>query len=271
MRRLIIDSNVMQSEILRNYLSASENNYAVINDYASMEAYKGNTLTSIFRSMEILSEFPKQIIVLKTTGAICALYGRKQGLQRRLINERQTNDFPTFCRRLSQAQAGDLYIQRQILESGQVANYQMERILMSAPIMPDGINELRKTFSPEELKIIRLNKPFSISLIRKAMQFIIDLTFITMERHPSPPPKIKNIIELQNTFLFRHAIMSFVWSLEWIAQGGADNLRPDKMRNDLVDLIFATYATYFDGLLSNDKKANRIYQKGKFILSMLTE
>ncbi|MBP1852850.1 hypothetical protein [Rhizobium halophytocola] len=101
MSRKVVDSNAMQSEALRSFLSASTSNYAVLNDYAAMEAYKGDTLISIFRSMNIVCEFPRQIIVLKTTGRICSLAGRARGLQRRMIEERQTRDFPNFCRRVS--------------------------------------------------------------------------------------------------------------------------------------------------------------------------
>lgn len=270
MNRKIVDSNAMQTEMLRSYLSASPNNYAVLNDYASMEAYKGNTLTSIYRSMEIASEFPRQMIVLKPTGRICALLGRNQGLQRRMIDERQTREFPTFCKRLQAARDGDTYFQAQLLESGRVANWQMDRILESAPILPGAIKELRKTFNPEELKAIRLDEPFPQSLIEKSMKFIIDLTFYTFPNHPSPPARIRSVDELQNTFLFRHSVSTFVWSLDWIARGGADGVRPDRMRNDVVDVIFATYATFFDGLISNDEKAQRIYRAAQFILSMLT-
>ena len=75
--------------------------------------------------------------------------------------------------------------------------------------------------------------------------------------------------ELQNTFLFRHSVATFVWSLDWIARRGADNVRADRMRNDVVDVIFATYATFFDGLLSKDERAQRVYQATHAILSKL--
>ncbi|MBY3260283.1 hypothetical protein HFO15_01170 [Rhizobium laguerreae] len=270
MNRKVVDSNAMQTDLLRSYLSASERNYAVLNDYAAMEAYKGNTLTSIYCSMEIACEFPRQMIVLKPTGRICALLGRNQGLQRRMIDERQTREFPTFCKRLQAARHGHAYFQEQLLESGRVANDQMDRILASAPILPGAIKELRKTFSPELLKAIRLDEPFPQALIEKSMKFIIDLTFYTISNHPSPPARIRSVDELQNTFLFRHSVATFVWSLDWIARGGADGVRPDRMRNDVVDVIFATYATFFDGLISNDQKAQRIYRDAQFILMMLS-
>lgn len=65
----------MQSDGLRAYLSESVENQAVLTDYAAMEAYKGDTLLSIFASMEILAAYSGQVIVLKGTQAVCGLVG----------------------------------------------------------------------------------------------------------------------------------------------------------------------------------------------------
>jgi hypothetical protein len=269
MTRLVVDSNALHCETLRAFLSASPNNYAVLNDYAAMEAYKGDTLKSIFPSMKIASEFSRQIIILKSTGHICSLSGRGQRLQRRMIDERQTRDFPKFCRRLKAAEHGDAALRKQLLESGRVADTQMDRILASAPILPGAIKELRETFREEELKAIRLGKPFPDALIEKAVKFIMQLALTAMKSHPTPPSRIGSVNELQNTFLFRHSVATFVWSLDWIAQGKPDIARADRVRNDVVDIIFATYATFFDGLLSNDKRAQLIYHGTHSILTML--
>jgi hypothetical protein len=37
----------------------------------------------------------------------------------------------------------------------------------------------------------------------------------------------------------------------------------------MVDLNFATFATYFDGLLSADKKLTRIYAQANYILGQI--
>jgi len=68
--RKVIDSNFMQKEKLRSYLAASTENYAVLTDYAATEAYKGDTLASIFHSMEIVADYPKQAIVLKAKSIV---------------------------------------------------------------------------------------------------------------------------------------------------------------------------------------------------------
>ena len=38
------------------------------------------------------------------------------------------------------------------------------------------------------------------------------------------------------------------------------------MRNDLVDINFVAYATYFDGILSADKKLGEIYDEASWLL-----
>jgi hypothetical protein len=63
--RKVVDTNFLQDEALRLYLSASVDNYAVLTDYAAMEAYKGDTLTWIYDRMDILAQYPKQVLVLK--------------------------------------------------------------------------------------------------------------------------------------------------------------------------------------------------------------
>ncbi len=57
--RKVVDSNFLQSPALRGYLANATTNYVVLTDYAAMEAYKGDTLASIFKSMSISRELPK--------------------------------------------------------------------------------------------------------------------------------------------------------------------------------------------------------------------
>jgi hypothetical protein len=56
--RLVIDSNRLQSEELRMHLAQSSQRLAILTDFAAMEVYKGNTLSSIYKSMGVVAEFP---------------------------------------------------------------------------------------------------------------------------------------------------------------------------------------------------------------------
>jgi len=74
-------------------------------DYAFMEAYKADTLDMLYRSMEIISEYPEQVIVLKGTGIVRLLSGRASGVQKRLIDVKATKGFSKFYQHLVAARA----------------------------------------------------------------------------------------------------------------------------------------------------------------------
>jgi hypothetical protein len=78
-----------------------------------------------------------------------------------------------------------------------------------------------------------------------------------------PISKLPRAEELSNTFLYRYALCSCLLSLRWASHGGAETATSGKLRNDLVDLNFASFATFFDGLLSDDVKAIDIYEAAK--------
>jgi hypothetical protein len=143
--RKVVDSNHLQDEALRSYLSTSIHNYAVLTDYAAMEAYKGDTLSWIYGRMEILAQYPKQVLILKGTRDICGLPRRAAASQDPLIDEIQTREFSEYCRHLLAAQRGDLPLQRQLLEYGREATAHIDRMLMDMPTLDYGIDLMEKT------------------------------------------------------------------------------------------------------------------------------
>jgi hypothetical protein len=263
--RKVVDSNFLQSEELRDYLSKSPKNFAVLTDYASMEAYKGNTLVSICRSMQILANFPRQVIILKGTQKVCGLKGRGSGLQRRMIDENQTRGFGEWCRRLAAAERGDVHMQNQLLEHGREATAQMDRVLADARKFAPGLDEVSKTYTPAELRILRKDAPYTEELLDKISRNILLMAAFMFADHPRVA-KLPPATELPNTFIFRIALCTYLLALRWISVGGARNVKPERIRNDIIDLNFAAFATYFDGILTSDVKVREIYHDAKFLL-----
>jgi hypothetical protein len=64
-----------------------------------MESYKGNSLISLRRSLEIVSHYPSQVIVLKNTQAVIPLtYKPLNRIRTTIIDAEQTGGFSEFCR-----------------------------------------------------------------------------------------------------------------------------------------------------------------------------
>ena len=266
--RVVIDSNQLRSDVLRAYLSKATSNFAVLTDYAAMEAYKGDTLTSIYKSMAVLCDFPRQVIVLKGTRAICGLRGRSAGLQRRLIDEKQTTDFPTYVQHLHQAQKGSRHIQEQLLDLGREATSHLNQMLEDAEIMGLAIDDIATLYSKDECRAIRLGETYPSALVDKTIKNILYIAGKCFRDHPNAT-SIPRYSELPNTYIFRVALCTYLLALDWGARSRAKDANPGRLRNDLVDMNFAAYATYFDNLMSADRKVLRIHNEARVWLKTL--
>ena len=266
--RVVIDSNKLQSETLSSYFAKSVSNFAVITDYAAMEAYKGDTLTSIHRSMAILCDYPAKVIVLKNTRTVSGLKGRQAGLQRRLIDEGQTKGFAIYANQLRQAQQGRTHLQKQLLDHGREATAHLSRMHEDAGTTGSVMEDIAKLYSKEERRAIRLGGRYPSSMIDKTVRNVMEIAARAFRYHPNVH-KTPSYSESPNTFIFRVALCTYLLALDWAVQGGAKEAAPAKHRNDFVDMTFAAYATYFDGLMTADTKVSRIHTKARVWLMAL--
>ena len=56
-----------------------------------------------------------------------------------------------------------------------------------------------------------------------------------------------------------------------MSDGGVNSMKPDRRINYLIDMNYAAYATFFDGLLTNDKPLIDIYLDACFLLNGVFE
>jgi hypothetical protein len=261
--KIVIDSNKLQSDDLREFLARSKSNIAVLTDYAAMEAYKGNTLASIFKSMAILADFP-----LKGTRSACAQRGRLAGLQRRLIDEEQTKGFPEFVENLRRAESGDAHLERQLLEHGREATAHLHKMLVDAESTAAVIEDIATLYSKEERRLLRAGDVLPGPAVDKIVRNVLYIAGKAFHEHPDVNFVLK-YDQLGNTFIFRAALCTYLLALDWGARGGARDANPVKFRNDFVDMNFAAYATYFDGILSADAKVRRLHGEVRIWLTAL--
>jgi hypothetical protein len=245
---------MLREMALREYLRKSPKNLAVLTDYSAMEAYKTNSLDELRRSYAILSEFPKQVLILKDTQTLCGLSARGAGLQRRLIDEDQTRGFGDFCKALREGT--DLQLRNQFDDLVQSATWQMDRMLADAKTTGDAIAVMQKSYTESELRVLRRNEPYTNAMIKKIMVHVAELARKLLVDHPKA------------RFL-RIALCGYLLALRWIAVGGAERVSATKLRNDVADINFAACATYFDGLLSADQKLVSIHDEARVLINEL--
>jgi hypothetical protein len=264
---VVIDSNFLRSPELRAFLALSPRNKAVLTDYCAMEAYKNaDPIAAMQAQMAILSEFPSQVVVLKGTATVAGLRGRRAGLRRRMIDLDQTTNFPTFCRYLRQAST-DSGVRNTINQYAVTARSNIEAVTADMTGLMSGIVDMAKVYDANELRILRGGGAFTELMIEK---FVHVTMLLAAQLHHKQPNSLRmpSAQELPNTFLFRAAVCMQLVVLRW-AETGRSTARPEKLRNDVIDLNFATYATFFDDFFTDDKRALDLYAEAKVTLELL--
>jgi hypothetical protein len=142
----------------------------------------------------------------------------------------------------------------------------MERILLDVQDFAGALDAIAGLFNSSEVRIFRKGERFTPHMARKIMQQILMIARALFDRHPGAT-RLPPMHELPNTFLFRTALCMYILGKRWISEGGAHQARPERLRNDLVDVNFPTFATYFDGLLTADRKITEIYEETLWVLN----
>lgn len=266
--KLVIDSNALQSEELRAFLAKSRRNFAVLPDFAGIEAYKGDPLKTVYKSMAIVSNYPNQVIVLKGSSKVCGLSGRRKGLQRRLVDEKQTEGFAEHVRALRLAEAGDIRFQEQIRRLGTYSNGHLNKMRDDSETIRGVVEVLGKRFSKDERTQLREGKQYTDELIDKVVKTVMEMTALAFQDATliRKPPTYQ---ELPNTFVFRVMLANFLNYIRKYSQGGIRGQSPNKLANDSVDMMFVAYGTYFDGVMSSDKNVKYMFSETCRLLSTL--
>ena len=255
--QLVIDSNCLRDPQTVKYLAASTDNHVVLTDYLGMELYKSSSFAMLGDLLNQVAEFPQQVIILKGTREVCQLDVPPLGATGALIDRQATSEFPYFCRWLATQGAENYPILNHFHTSAASAvNHLDEMSAVLADIQVD-ISQVAKELPPSGLRQLSTRQPLSAEMGRHMQRNIYTMAGIFFHAHGIVHPG-ETVAEYGHRFPFRHAVVAYMMALGWIANGGAVGKSGAKLRNDSVDSILVTYATYFDGVLSHDKKLNEL-------------
>jgi hypothetical protein len=267
MAKKILDANFFQDPELDRYLNSNTQNFVVFTDFACMEAYKGNAIVNIKKSIEIVSHYPGQVIVLKSTPDIIKLQHGVENTTNILFEDKgQTKYFKEFCGHVGMAVAGNSMIAAQLLEHGREASQHFDRMQDDMSKMVDGIAGMSASLRSDHLRSLKKREALSPEAAEEMAQIIFRLTSGTMHKNPNVSAWPDNFHQLRGTFIFRYVLASYLLFTRWISNGGIENVKHHKLRNDVVDMTYVAYGTLFDGLMSKDRKAMEIYEETRFLL-----
>lgn len=259
--KLVIDSNYLDDPSLETFFS-SPCNIAVLTDWMWIEIYKCDDPETIYRRTRILARHTGQIIILRSLATIARLRGRRSRLTQRMIWDGAVEEFEELCRTLETERHSPLVLS-QIRNHQKAARNYIDIVEDGYLDFVEGFKEVAKIFNPHAQKILRTGtKPDTATI--SAMITAVDGLSRSMLRRQKYPHKIPHG-EIENLLIFRFAVCGVCLAMRWIRRGSPPTNR-DRIRNDCIDLSFAAFGTYFDGILSKDQALNDVHNEAWAIL-----
>lgn len=269
-RHFVIDNNFAQREAMREYLSASPHNIAVMTEAVMVEWHKRNAANTTRRGFEFMCEFPNQVLILKGTATLVKMNGSTSGLKHRLIDHKQTRHLAAYCR-LNIKTPLDSALAAAYAELEAQARDQTTELATEGSKMFSSFNRLSETLSKleaNELRQLKDNKTaLSGDLQRKTCTWAFGHAATMHKAYGLRLPLTFN--HFVNTLSFRYAAMMLGLFLVWQEHKGTAPSNPKKLLNHVMDLKIAAQATYFDGLKTFESDLARSFEHASAFLHAL--
>ena len=120
-----------------------------------------------------------------------------------------------------------------------------------------GLFAVGLSYPKDVLAIIRSRRPLPQDFHRNAAGHILQLTRATMKSlFPGDEPSVE---EASYSYPFRYNVAMYCMNLFWTATGNVTAAPPKKVRNDAMDMTYVAYASFFDGVITEDSKLSAAY------------
>ena len=102
----MIDTNSVETEELRLFLSADRDNAAVLPEHTVVEVFKQTSLEAIWASTSVLRGFPRQVVILRGNRYLSTVDARSPAISNRFVDRESTRAFSKWCKALEAAWEG---------------------------------------------------------------------------------------------------------------------------------------------------------------------
>jgi hypothetical protein len=253
-QRFVIDSNMLQTERLRTYLSASPDNSAVLPDFVWIEMYKPQSFAGLVSAFSVIRDFPDQIALLKSGSALAVIDPRRPNLGDWMLDDTVGDDLRRTIEALALAEQGHEEALGLLASRWSSATGQMEDMLEGAGDIAASLPEIAAIFTAAETRRCRTDEYYTPDMFEK-IYGAADQIYVTLLGGYAVGRGHLTTTHRYDAYLYRYALAIMIYVLWWIRGGSRPPQRLDRVRNDLIDLGFATSGTYFTGLMTDDAKA----------------
>lgn len=265
---VVVDKNFLERPSLEAFLRDDERNRVLLHDFSAIESLAGNPMRNLTRTLSIVGQFPSQILVIKNSRTLLELGRIEPQFRFDMVDWRQTRKFGAYCDDVRKADGGDAQRLARVMAHAEAANKHLAEMLSIVPLMVDLITRLAAETSKEMLESRRRpDMPMPRESGNKLLAEIFHIAS-AMAKRGNAPRIPGDPAEAAQHYVFRYATALRLFALRW-AENGSDirEVKPERLRNDLVDLMYVTCATYWDGFLTRESKMEDLYAEVSFLVN----
>lgn len=262
--RVVIDSNALRTEELKGWLAASKSHSAVITDYTWMEIYKGNERVALLESLDILKDFPDQVLLLKGTKQISAISGGGPGYANAMIQSKSKAKFHETVRGLIGVERSEFFSMAAIQDHGKVAKGHFKKMDGTREDLLQFLSATDAVFGKGASSEIRHRATLSEEFIERFFLVVNSMHERFLKKHPSGPSPVEGKNRV-NHFAWRYALAANLLTKEYV-KNGSNLPNNNKIINDMTDMVIAIYGTYFNGIMTSDSGLLNMYLELEVIL-----
>lgn len=267
-QRAVVDSNMLQSPILRVWLTDGPHNVAVLPDYLWLEIYKQQTVAGLVSAFTVIRDFPNQVAVLRPGAELGRLDPSDPALVEQMLRAGVADEMRMMVEVIVLAQEGEPEVMAQLQAKWASAAAQMDAILDGTVDIVQSLPEIAEVFTADEIRRCRTNNTYTTEMYEKIFGAADQLYEALLEPHEGTPGHC-SVEYRYDAYLYRQALAVIIYALWWIKSGSQIPKRLDRARNDFIDLWLAVYGTYFAGLITQDAKARWMHRNLVGALRML--
>jgi hypothetical protein len=264
------DSNALRHPGLEQFLQESLNHCIALSDWTLIEMRKKDALSTSRDSLCVVFKFPQQCFALKRTDLLLGdqVYAHNDSAD--LIDYEETVALSQLARSLYQIpQPAPLLEHMNELENQ--ATEIVGRLRAEVQDWEEQMVEAVSVFDRNEVSMLRGRESVTIpeATMRKVFDLLLHTTGAFMIRNQgkggSEPMKVR---EAMGMFGFRYSLCALLYTLSWVHHGSPRNRTVEKRVNDVIDLQVATVGTFFNGVLSRDKKLQEVSRGARHLLRL---
>jgi hypothetical protein len=260
---IVIDQNYLRDSHLVKCLMSDSALVFVLPDVALMEMCKSNLWkTTMNRSLKVLAGNRHKVYLSIGMGeAIRYEINKRRSIEGRLFNKDLTASFRDLLNEIARNEDGERIeaIAEKIVQVQEELKTDELNGDKNKSRLKDLIGLLELEIKPESLKDLRANRVAhkdKLSTIKEYAPSVFEKFF---RQAGFPGNKVKGFLR-QKPMILRYVYSRLWLCLYWIEKGGIDTVRPEKITNDYLDHDYILTATFFDGILSKEKRVNEAYR-----------